>query len=131
MQVINNGGEDEPHHFRSRRSRLSVARPAAGYGGLLPRGALVRGARHGQGRVLGLSISVVRTVPPNRAGWQSRLVQSEPLLHSKRSARKSALQKASRPFTVGVRFGSSKADICTASRAVRFTPESGHICSAL
>lgn len=65
--------EDDPDHFCCGCSCFSDVWSAAGGGGLL-RGSLVRGARDGQRRVLGLPISVVRTMSAECAGGQSWMV---------------------------------------------------------
>ena len=71
--------EDDPDHSRGGRSCCSDDLPAAGGGGLL-RSSLVRGARDGQRCVLGLPISVVRSMSAECAGGQSWMVQSKPVL---------------------------------------------------
>src|SRR4029077_20858872 len=71
--------EDDPDLFRCGRSCFSDGLSAAGGCGLR-RSSLVRGGRDGQRRVLGLPISVVRSMSAECAGGQSWMVQSKPVL---------------------------------------------------
>ena len=71
--------EDDPDHFRCGRSCFSDGLSAAGGCGLR-RSSLVRGARDGQRRVLGLPISVVRSMSAECGGGQSWMVQPKPVL---------------------------------------------------